>query len=203
MSDAPIEESRALQRAISARIRKLRLEKGWSLDTLAGMCGLSKGYLSQIENGEKNPTIGTLTKIAFGLGIDTLFLITGEHTDPANRNTPKCSLVKAHERRPIIRKDAPAEYIYESVNYGKPDRLMNAFVVTVGSTIPEGLLAHEGQEIVYALEGRHEFHYDGETMILEPGDCLCFDADRPHFSRSLDETPARVLVVFCPFRRDS
>ena len=48
-----------LKKAISERIRNIRLAKGYSLDKLSVETGLSKGYLSLIENGEKNPTIST------------------------------------------------------------------------------------------------------------------------------------------------
>jgi transcriptional regulator with XRE-family HTH domain len=184
----------ALQRAISDRIRKLRREKGWPLDKLAGIAGLSKGYLSQIENGEKNPPIGTLTKIAFGLGVDVIYLITGENrrtTDPS-----KCSIIRANQRKPIIHRGAPRGYRYESITYNKTDRLMDAYIITVGPEPPKEPLRHEGQEIVFALEGRHEFNYDDRKIEVGPGDCLCFDSDRPHFSRSLGSKAARVLVVF-------
>jgi transcriptional regulator with XRE-family HTH domain len=184
----------ALQRAISDRIRKLRHKKGWPLGKLAGIAGLSKGYLSQIENGEKNPPIGTLTKIAFGLGVDVIYLITGENrqtTDPS-----KCSIVRANQRRPIIHRGAPLGYRYESITYNKIDRLMDAYIITVGPEPPKEPLMHEGQEIVFALEGRHEFNYDNRKIEVGPGDCLCFDSNRPHFSHSLGSQAARVLVVF-------
>lgn len=187
-------EEEALQRAISERIRALRLDRQWSLDRLAEKTGLSKSYLSQIENGEKTPPIGTLTKIAFGLGVDAVFLITGEarQTDTSDR----CALVRSHERRSILHRGAPAGYHYESINFNKCDRIMDAYVVTMGPEIPKEPLIHEGQEIAYALEGRHEFNYNGRKMILNPGDCVCFDSNLPHYSRSLDKKPAKVLVVF-------
>ncbi len=192
--DEAAQQGIALQRAISDRIRKLRRENGWPLDKLAGVAGLSKGYLSQIENGEKNPPIGTLTKIAFGLGVDVVYLITGENrqtTDPA-----KCSIVRANQRRPIIHRGAPLGYRYESISYNKIDRLMDAYIITVGPEPPKEPLMHQGQEIAYTLEGRYEFNYDGRKIDVEPGDCLCFDSDRPHFSRRLGGQAARVLVVF-------
>lgn len=50
--------------------RPAREEKGWSLRTLALKVKLSASYLSRLENGEKNATPQTLTKIAKALGID-------------------------------------------------------------------------------------------------------------------------------------
>jgi len=49
---------------------------------------------------------------------------------------------------------------------------------------------------VFALQGRFIFIYGGKEMLVEPGDCLNFDSNTPHYSYSLDEKPARILVVF-------
>jgi quercetin dioxygenase-like cupin family protein len=86
--------------------------------------------------------------------------------------------------------------VYEPINDKKVDRLMDAYVVTVGSEFPPGPLVHEGQELTYVLEGRHEFVYDGKTYQFEEGDSYCFDSNRPHYSRSLGDGPSKLLVVF-------
>lgn len=49
---------------IGIRIRRVREYKGMSLTEVAARCGLSKGYLSTIEKGTANPTIGVLIDIA-------------------------------------------------------------------------------------------------------------------------------------------
>jgi transcriptional regulator with XRE-family HTH domain len=41
-----------------------------SLAGLAAQAGIGKGYLSQIENGERTGTIETLKKLAAALGAD-------------------------------------------------------------------------------------------------------------------------------------
>jgi transcriptional regulator with XRE-family HTH domain len=189
----------ALQKSISDRIRKLRLGKKWSLDKLADITGLSKSYLSQIENGEKNPPIGTLTKIAFGLSVDVIYLITGEERQATNHT--KCSIVRANEQKTINHTAAPPGYIYQSISYKKADRVMDAYIITMGPEPPKEPLMHDGQELVYNLEGSFEFNYDGQKIIVEPGDCLCIDSNRPHFSRSINGQPARVLVVFSALQR--
>ena len=51
---------------IAAQLKKLRTEKGWSLDQTAKETGISKAMLGQIEREESNPTVQTLWKIALG-----------------------------------------------------------------------------------------------------------------------------------------
>ena len=55
------------EQLISQNIKRHRLNKGLSLDQLARFCGLTKGYVSKIENSEKAPPFSTLIKIATAL----------------------------------------------------------------------------------------------------------------------------------------
>ncbi|OEU84876.1 MAG: hypothetical protein BA865_02205 [Desulfobacterales bacterium S5133MH4] len=195
MNQTQIEEKGlALEKAIAKRIRAKRLEHNWTLDQLAKAAGLSKGYLSQIENEDKTPTLGTLTKIAFGLGIDAVSLITGEET---KWKQEKFSLVRAGERQPITHTGAAPDSVYESFSFNKSNRFMDPYIVTVSKQFSPKPLMHEGQELAFILEGTNEFYYDGQTYIVQAGDAMYFDSDRPHMSRSLGPKQARVLVVFC------
>ena len=49
---------------IGNNLKKIRQEKKLTLDELAGITGVSKGMLSQIEKGTTNPTINTIWKIS-------------------------------------------------------------------------------------------------------------------------------------------
>src|SRR5579872_3014687 len=57
---------KGLYKQISLRLKKLRAERGWSLDKAAEETGVSKAMLGQIEREESSPTIATLWKIASG-----------------------------------------------------------------------------------------------------------------------------------------
>lgn len=195
------QQSLDLVRAIARRIRQLRLDKGWTLEKLADVTGLSKSYLSQVENGAKNPPISTLIKIAFGLSVGIIELIDGKQNEFRNA---RLSLVRREERRPITDPDVALRYRnmhYESVNFRKTDRIMDAYIVTVGPKFPPEQFTHDGQELAFMLEGRQEFVYDGQSILVEAGDCLYFDSNRPHTSRSIDDRPSKVLVVFSNLRR--
>lgn len=58
-------------------VRKIRLEKGYTIDKVAQLAKMSKGHLSRIERGETEPTISTLARIAIALKvkIDDLYKI--------------------------------------------------------------------------------------------------------------------------------
>jgi ribosome-binding protein aMBF1 (putative translation factor) len=51
-------------------VRVWREHRRMSLAALAGQAGIGKGYLSQIENGERTGTIDTMKKLAGALGLE-------------------------------------------------------------------------------------------------------------------------------------
>ena len=51
-------------------IRQKREEKGYTIDQLAKLAGMSKGHLSRIERGQTRPTIDTLVIIALALKVE-------------------------------------------------------------------------------------------------------------------------------------
>lgn len=54
---------------IGLTVRRLRMEREYTLQALADESGVSKSYLGDIEKGRKNPTTGVLEAIAEALGV--------------------------------------------------------------------------------------------------------------------------------------
>jgi transcriptional regulator with XRE-family HTH domain len=63
--------------SLGRRVRKLRLEKGLSMDDLALECDLEKSQIYRIENGKISPQIKTIKLIADGLQISLSDLFIG------------------------------------------------------------------------------------------------------------------------------
>lgn len=63
---APAEEGAApeLDAVVGANVKELRAQRGYSLDVLAGLSGVGRQTLGQIELGRTVPSLGTLWKIA-------------------------------------------------------------------------------------------------------------------------------------------
>jgi transcriptional regulator with XRE-family HTH domain len=55
---------RAAQLRFGERIQGLRRERDLTQDALAGRCGISQKYLSELERGEKTPSWDTLVALA-------------------------------------------------------------------------------------------------------------------------------------------
>lgn len=54
---------------IAARIKFFREQKGYTVNRLANMAGISQSYLRAIELGQKNPTVETLSELCWALDI--------------------------------------------------------------------------------------------------------------------------------------
>jgi len=76
---------------IGERIKTLRVDAGMSLGDLERDCGLSKGYLSQLERGESdNPSVDALLKIAGALHVDAAYLMGTKSEDESEpRDLPE------------------------------------------------------------------------------------------------------------------
>ncbi|PFK30752.1 transcriptional regulator [Bacillus cereus] len=57
------------------KVAELRKEKLMSQETLAGLVGLSRTYISEIENNKKQPNVKLAIKIAESLGtnVESIF----------------------------------------------------------------------------------------------------------------------------------
>lgn len=64
------------KKMIGQTIKKQRIEKKKTQLEVAENTGISRSYLSDIENGRYMPSVGTLIKLASFLEIDLNFLLT-------------------------------------------------------------------------------------------------------------------------------
>lgn len=65
----------ALQRRVAANMRRLRREQGLTLAALAKRADLHLRHVQRIAAARANLTIGTLAKLATGLGVDVTTLL--------------------------------------------------------------------------------------------------------------------------------
>ena len=179
---------------IGKRIKKFRLNKRITLDVLAAQTGFSKGYLSKVEKSEKAPPVSTLGVIARALDV-TISSLLGEEG-----NASSICLVKKEERPLITRAGTAFDYSYESVAYKFKNRMMEPFILTLPvNPKKKTVYQHEGQEILFVLEGTMKFFHGTEELIVEQGIAL-FDSGVPHVGVSV-AIKRQVFMSFCPHKR--
>ncbi len=90
-------QTRRTWRGSSAlRIRRLRTARGWSMSSLAARAHLGKATLSEIESGQRNPTLETLYAIAAQLQIGLSELLTEAVERPRRRRS--CADARSRRR---------------------------------------------------------------------------------------------------------
>jgi transcriptional regulator with XRE-family HTH domain len=85
-----------LSDSIAARIRELRLAKGWSQEQLAEEVNLSRDAISRIERGERSPRLETLAVIAKAVGIPLAKLL--DFGEPPPKHRPSDERMRSLER---------------------------------------------------------------------------------------------------------
>ena len=68
----------AIGEGVGDRIRLIRERKGWTQDKLANETDISKGFISDVENGKRDITSSYLLKIANALNASLDYLMRGE-----------------------------------------------------------------------------------------------------------------------------
>ncbi|OLE27467.1 MAG: cupin [Actinobacteria bacterium 13_1_20CM_3_71_11] len=173
--------------AVAQHVRALRLGRGWSLDELSGRSGVSKGMVVQIEAARTNPSIGTLCRIADAFGVTIAQLL-----EPAADRTVR------------VTRAADAPLLWRG-GYGGFGRLL-AGVNEPGVELWEWRLSPHDRyetpehspgtrELVHVLNGELTVTIDGAEHVVEPGDTIDFQSDKPHGYRNDGEHPVRLLMV--------
>jgi len=166
---------------VGTRIRQLRLGRGLTMQSAAKRVGISKGFLSKIEHGQKAPAISTLINIAAALNANVSSLLESD------RREQRVSFVKKGERTVAFRYASAFGYRFASLAHKVQQKHMQPFVVMFPPNPKrEGAgLQHPGEEFVMALRGKILFTVGEHEFVMEPGDSLYFDSSIPHWGKSL------------------
>lgn len=56
---------------LGKNLKRLRTKKGITQGDIARSLGVSRGFVSNIENGKTNPTLATIARLAKAIGVST------------------------------------------------------------------------------------------------------------------------------------
>ncbi|WP_247658623.1 helix-turn-helix domain-containing protein [Aquabacter sp. L1I39] len=175
---------------LGPNLKELRLERGLTLDKLAGMSSLTRGYLSLVERGLKTPSITALLRVADALQVNIAQLF-----DMNAAPAPRYTLHRASD--PEL-SSIDGTFGLTPLAAGRTRKMMEPFLMTP-STGPAARTgprwAHGGEEMLFVVSGRVSVNLGAEELVMEKGDCLYFSGEIKHEVRSLGRQKAQVLVV--------
>jgi transcriptional regulator with XRE-family HTH domain len=183
------DKARADSQSLGQLIRRMRINRGMSIEALAKTASVSAGGISQIERGAGNPAITTLMKIAQGLQVPVgSFLQTDQE--------PRGVVVRKQNRKRL----EPSEgLIYELLT---PDLRRRLEVLRVqiapGFDNSQRPFVHEGEECVHLVEGELLIYIGGDEYHLEEGDSITYDPTIPHWYRNPFPHPSLGFGVITP-----
>ncbi|MER7576519.1 XRE family transcriptional regulator [Streptomyces sp. NPDC126514] len=176
--DAEIEQ---ILDGIGPRLRKLRQERGLTLEALATTTGISVSTLSRVESGKRRPTLDLLIPLARAHHVALDQLVAA----PASGD-PRVHLRPLHKGRGSV--------LVPLTQY--PGRVQ-VFKQVLAPRQPE-LVTHEGYEWLYVLAGRLRLILGSQDFTLKPGEVAEFDTTEPHWFGPADTNPVEILHLFGP-----
>ncbi|WP_166878758.1 helix-turn-helix domain-containing protein [Salinibacterium sp. ZJ450] len=181
-----------LASTIGARIRRERLAREWTLDHLAEAAGVSRRQLVNIEQGEANPSIGTLLSMSDALGIALSALV-----EPPSSRVVRISRAGEgaqlwtgeHGGRGVLLVSTQPPEVVELWDWrmNPGDR-------------HESKPHHPGaRELLHVSAGVVTLNVGGDRHELAAGDAIMFPGDVPHAYGNEGAEPAQFsLTVYDP-----
>ena len=162
---------------VGENLRRLRTQRGLSLEKLAQQSGVSRAMLGQIELGQSAPTINVLWKIASGLGVTFSALITSQQrSGPLVLRAEQARLLTSSDRKFSSRALFP-------VNEPRRVEFYELRLLPGGVEHAEAHAAGTVENLVVAA-GAVDIEVGDQRHALEAGDAIMFEADGAHVYRN-------------------
>jgi transcriptional regulator with XRE-family HTH domain len=172
---------------IGLNLRQLRLAKGLTMDRLASLSDLTRGYISLVERGLKMPSIAALLRLANALDVNVAYLF-----DPNSAPAPRYTIFRQRDQQAAATMEGT--FGLSALAAGRTRKMMEPFLLQPPLK-SASRASHAGEEMLFVVSGRIAIKLDGEDIEMEKGDCLYFAGETPHEVRSLGRQKAEVLVV--------
>jgi transcriptional regulator with XRE-family HTH domain len=180
-----------LTHVVGKNLRRLRGERGLSLEKLSRVSGVSRAMLGQIELGQSAPTINVAWKIATALGVPFSALLS-------ERAEGGLHVLKAADSKKLTSHDG--KFISRALFPFDERRRVEFYELTLQPGGVEQAHAHNPGTVEYlaVAQGQLEMDVGGRRETLGAGDAIVFEADVPHVYRNLagGETLMYLVMVY-------
>jgi transcriptional regulator with XRE-family HTH domain len=180
---AKAEES--VDHLVRRRLRELRIQRGLTLDDVAGRAQIDVSTLSRLESGKRRLALDHLPRLAEALSVSTDELLRSpEAEDPRVKGGP-------HSHHGIT--------FWPLTRHG-PAGGLHAFKIRVSARRrkpPQELPVHEGQDWMYVLSGELRLVLGDRDFIIKPGEAVEFSTWTPHWFGAADG-PVEAIMILGP-----
>jgi transcriptional regulator with XRE-family HTH domain len=193
MAEDPIRLNDGFERQLGKRLRQLRRAAGYPLAQVAEATGISTSFISHIENGKSDITIGRLLRLADFYGVDINELLPP-------RRTAEPEVIRKGEHSHLPSPDEHLEIFLLGPDLQRTMLPILTHYERGGKTTDT--FSMEGENFLYVLEGTVCVTWDdGHEVVLEAGDSAYYEARLPHRYANVGSGSARLLSCAAPRRR--
>jgi transcriptional regulator with XRE-family HTH domain len=171
------------------RVKKLRVDRGWSLEGLANASGVSRSMLSQIERDQVNPTLAVALRIAraFNMGLGELIESPGV--------TSSVTVIRADDHTYHYRSDKNCRIRTLSPLNLEKDVEFYEVLLQPGGALRSAPHFEGTREFLTVQTGQIQVESGEDKETLNPGDSASYRADIPHAIINVGETEAGIFLV--------
>lgn len=182
-------QTEAISRHLGARVRQLRTERDWSLESLAHASGVSRSMLSQIEREQANPTLAVTLRIAqaFGMLLSDLLESPGVASSIAVIRADNKTYHYRSDKHCRIRTLSPLD-LEKDVEFYEVE-------LQPGGALRSAAHFQGTREFLTVQKGRVRVESAGDTERLDPGDSASYRADVPHAIVNVGKGEALIFLV--------
>ncbi len=185
----PVESELAAGPGLGPHVRALRKARGLTLVTLAEASGLSHPFLSQVERGLANLSLGSLRRIAVALETSPVELIAAAE-GALDADLPLIEITRSGDGAAT-----PSSFAQGSAkSLATGHRPFLPIVVTADDAGHDERFVHAEDEFLLVMRGAIHLELDGEVHALAEGDSAYFAGGVTH-KWSADGPNVQVLIV--------
>jgi transcriptional regulator with XRE-family HTH domain len=174
---------------LAARLRTLRAQRKWSLDTLSQACGVSRSMLSEIERSNVNPTLAVTMSIARAFGMSI-----GEFLEsPAVSSN--LHVIRKEDRTYHFRSGKDIRIRTLSPLFLEKDVEFYEVTLQPGTALESAAHYAGTREFLTVEKGRVRVTSGNDSEDLDERDSVSYRADLPHSIRNLGNSVAMVFLV--------
>ena len=173
---------------VGTRLRDLRKQNGLTQQELADRAELTKGFISQLEQGQGTPSLVTLLDLIECLG-----------------TTPSDFFRADGSEKVVFGEQDSFEKVDEvgnSITWIVPSAQSNQMEPVVVTLQPHAALPaddpHNGEEFGYVLSGRIALYRQETRFDVKAGESFYYEADKPHRIENPGGRPAKFLWISTP-----
>jgi transcriptional regulator with XRE-family HTH domain len=177
------------------RLRKLRLQRGWTLNDLASVSGVSRSMLSQIERAQVNPTLAVAYRIAraFDRSLGDLVDDLGDGS--------AISIIRSNDPTYLYRADHQCRI--RTMYPMQLEKTVEFYEIWLAPKAAIRSAPHyKGtRELLTVGEGKVAVHSGAFRCEVNSGDSAHYPADVPHAIENVGlEEAVLYLIVICRFQ---